>query len=111
MTQRVAGKKIQGRGGELIKGPLFAILTLPSFLPPPISQILNNAISADGIVKGKYGENKEGFLLLSKGEADLSSSLPSASPAAALQGSPVVSGNKLEPHFAHFVDHHQRARV
>ena len=57
-----------------------------------LSQILNNAISADGIVKGKYGENKEGFMLLSKGEADLSSSLPSASPAAALQGSPVVAG-------------------
>ena len=30
--------------------------------------------------------------MLSKGEADLSGSLPSASPAAALQGSPVVSG-------------------
>ena len=56
------------------------------------SQILNNAISADGIVKGKYGENKEGFMMLSKGEADLSSSLPSASPAAALQGNPVVAG-------------------
>ena len=56
------------------------------------SQILNNAISADGIVKGKYNENKEGFLMLSKGEVELSSSLPSASPAAAFQGSPVVAG-------------------
>ena len=73
-----------------------AISSLKRYPPSNLvfSQILNNAVSADAIVKGKYSENKEGFLMLSKGEADLSSSLPAASPAAALQGSPVVAGRK-----------------
>jgi len=52
--------------------------------------IITNAINADSIVRERYGSHKAALALLSKSDADIEASLPSASPVAALQGLPVV---------------------
>nr|CCF17539.1 ALG-2 interacting protein X/1 [Paracentrotus lividus] len=52
--------------------------------------ILNNAVQADHVVKEKYQKSRPFIIILSKSEAEIAASLPSASGASALQGSPVV---------------------
>ncbi|XP_041459788.1 programmed cell death 6-interacting protein-like isoform X1 [Lytechinus variegatus] len=52
--------------------------------------ILDNAVQADTVVKGKYNENRQFIVILTKSEADIAASLPSASGAVAAQGSPAV---------------------
>ncbi|XP_059160822.1 programmed cell death 6-interacting protein-like isoform X2 [Physella acuta] len=52
--------------------------------------ILDTAIQADHIVKGKYDAHKNAIFLLSKPKGELEAALPAASAAASLQNSPVV---------------------
>ncbi|XP_030856163.1 programmed cell death 6-interacting protein isoform X2 [Strongylocentrotus purpuratus] len=52
--------------------------------------IVDNAVRADHVVKDKYNENRRSMEILSKDEVEIAASLPSASGASALQGSPVV---------------------
>lgn len=54
-------------------------------------QIISNAISADAVVRSRFGAQKEGIELLSKSNGDIEGCIPSASPVAALQGNPAVS--------------------
>ncbi|XP_011665500.1 programmed cell death 6-interacting protein isoform X2 [Strongylocentrotus purpuratus] len=52
--------------------------------------ILNNAVQADHTVKDKYKQSRPFIMILSKDQVEIAASLPSASGASALQGSPVV---------------------
>ncbi|ESO86831.1 hypothetical protein LOTGIDRAFT_207048 [Lottia gigantea] len=52
--------------------------------------ILNNAVQADRIVHEKFEKHKNAISILSKPRNEMEKALPSASPGAALQSSPVV---------------------
>lgn len=53
-------------------------------------QIIQNAINANKIIEDKYRKHRDGVNLLSKSQHEINSSLPAASPAAALQGTMIV---------------------
>ncbi|KAI0233522.1 Programmed cell death 6-interacting protein [Lamellibrachia satsuma] len=52
--------------------------------------ILNNAMTADKVIKQRFNEHSAGYDLLSKSNAEIEKALPSSSPVASLKGSPVV---------------------
>ncbi|XP_069469289.1 programmed cell death 6-interacting protein isoform X2 [Ambystoma mexicanum] len=53
--------------------------------------ILDKAVGADRLVKERYQSHRDTISILSKPEADLNASIPSANPAKTLQGSEVVN--------------------
>jgi programmed cell death 6-interacting protein len=53
-------------------------------------QIMENAISANKIIEGKYAKHRDSVVLLSKSEHEISNSLPAANAVAALQSTHIV---------------------
>jgi len=54
-------------------------------------QIIDNAVNADGIVRERYTQHKDGIELLSRSDRDLENAIPSSKPTASLQGLPAVA--------------------
>ena len=52
--------------------------------------IIENAIKANKVIESKYKQHRDGVNLLSKSPSEISSSLPAATPVAALQGTHIV---------------------
>lgn len=52
--------------------------------------IIENAVKANKVIESKYKQHRDGVNLLSKSPSEINSSLPAATPAAALQGTHVI---------------------